>query len=151
VHGGARMKNTSTVFVASFAFGLLVACAGQSPQTATAVAQNPASGDESTPGVTSAQNGVDLKTVERIADERCGHEQRCNNIGPGQKYASRDACKRQLVSRTSIDLNATSCPRGLDPDALNRCMNALENEPCTASVDTLARIDDCRTDALCMD
>jgi len=144
------MHTTSTVLVASFAFGLLVACGGQSSQTATAVPQNPASGNESTPGVTSAQNGVDLKTVERIADERCGHEQRCNNIGPGQKYASRDACKEQLVSSTTIDLNATSCPRGLDQDALNRCMNAFDNQPCTLSSDSLTTMADCRTDALCM-
>jgi hypothetical protein len=144
------MKNTSTVLVASFAFGLLVACGGESSQTVPTTPQNPVSGNESTPGVTSAQNGVDLKTVEHIADERCGHEQRCNNIGPGQKFASRDACKQQLVSSTSTDLNSTSCPRGLDQDALNRCVNALENQPCTQSIDTLASLTDCRTDALCM-
>jgi hypothetical protein len=150
VHGGARMKTTSTVLVASSALALVLACGGQSAQTATAVAQNPASGNESTPGVTSAQNGVDLKTIERIADQRCAHEQRCNEIGPGQKYASRDACKEQLVSSTSIDLRATSCPRGFDQDALNRCMTAFDDQPCTLSSDSLATIADCRTDALCM-
>ena len=60
------------------------------------------------PGVTAAQNAVDQKTVERIADARCDHEQKCNNVGKGQTYASREECKQKLVSDTSNDLNATS-------------------------------------------
>ena len=150
MHGAARMKTTSAVFAASFVLGLLAACGCQSSQKGPGTAQNPVPGSETPTGVTAAQNVVDQKTVERIADARCGHEQRCNNIGAGQKYASRDECQQKLVSDTSNDLNATNCPRGLDQDALNRCMNAMDNEPCSLSIDTLARIADCRTGAICM-
>lgn len=150
MHGAASMKTTSTVLSASVAAVLLLACGGQSSQNAPNAAQNAVPGSAPPMGVTAAQNGVDQKTVERLADARCDHEQKCNNIGQGQKYASRDVCKQQLVSSTSTDLNAQSCPRGLDQDALNRCMNAISNEQCSVSIDTLSRMADCRTDALCM-
>jgi hypothetical protein len=140
------MKTTSTVFVASLVCGLVVACGGQSSQTPpTAVP-----GSEVPPGVTEKQNTVDQKSVERIADARCDHEQKCNNVGKGQKYGSRDDCKHKLESDTSKDLNATSCPKGLDQDALNRCVNAINNEECSVSLDTLSRMADCRTGAICM-
>jgi len=134
---------TSTLFVASFAFGLVVACGGSQNQTAVP-------GTEVPPGVTEKQNTVDQKSVERIADARCDHEQKCNNIGKGQKYESRDDCKHKLASDTSKDLNATSCPKGLDQDALNRCVNAINDEQCSVSLDTLSRMADCRTGAICM-
>jgi len=139
------MKTISTVF-ASFVFGLVVACGGQSSQNPP----NAVPGSEIPPGVTAAQNTVDQKTVERIADARCDHEQKCNSVGQGQKYASLDDCKQKLASDTSKDLNAMSCPRGLDQDALNRCVNAIHNEQCSVSLDTLSRMADCRTGAICM-
>lgn len=150
MHGGARMNTTSTVSVALFGAVLLLACGGENKQSNPSTAQNPVPGSAPPMGVTAAQNGVDQKTVDKIADARCDHEQKCNNIGQGQKYASRDVCKQQLSSSTSSDLNATSCPRGLDQDAVNRCMNAISNEQCSVSLDTLSRMADCRTDALCM-
>jgi len=150
VHGAARMEITSTVFATSFAFGLLVACGGQSSQNPPSAATNAVPGSAIPPGVTAAQNAVDQKSVERIADARCDHEQKCNNIGPKQTYASREDCKQKLLSDTSSDLNAKSCPRGLDQDALNRCVNAINNEQCSVSLDTLSRMADCRSGAICM-
>ena len=150
MHGGARMKTTSTVFATSFAFGLLVACGGQSSQTPSGQAPNAVPGSAVPPGVTAAQNTVDQKSVERIAEARCDHEQKCNNIGQGQKFASREDCKQKLMTDASGDLNATNCPRGLDQDALNRCVNAINNEQCSVSIDTLSRMADCRTGAICM-
>lgn len=144
------MKTTSTVLGASFAAVLVLGCGGGKAQSNPNTAQNPVPGSETPSGVTAAQNGVDQKMVERMAAARCDHEQKCNNIGPGQKYASVDACKQQLTTSTANDLNASSCPRGIDQDALNRCMNAIGNEQCSLSIDTLSRIADCRTDALCM-
>ncbi len=150
MHGGARMETTSTVFATSFAFGLLVACGGQSSQNPPSAATSAVPGSAIPPGVTAAQNAFDQKAVERIADARCDHEQKCNNVGKGQTYASREECKQKLVSDTSNDLNATSCPKGLDQDALNRCVNAINNEGCSVSLDTLSRMADCRSGAICM-
>jgi Family of unknown function (DUF6184) len=150
VHGGARMQTTSTVFATSFAFGFLVACGGQSSQNPPSAAPNAVPGSAIPSGVTAAQNAVDQKSVERIADARCDHEQKCNGIGQGQTYASREDCKQKLVSDTSNDLNATSCPHGLDQDALNRCVNAISNEQCSVSLDTLSRMADCRSGVICM-
>jgi hypothetical protein len=143
------MKTASTVLAASLVAGLVVACGAE--QKGAGTAQNPVPGSEPPQGVTSAQNAVDQKTVERIADARCDHEQKCNNIGQGQKYGSRDDCKKDMTSSTSGELNATSCPKGLDQDALNRCLGAINNETCSAvSLDMLARIADCRTGSICM-
>lgn len=150
MHGAARMKTTSTVLSAAFVAAVLVACGGQNTQSNPNTAQNPVPGSAPPSGVTSAQNSADQKTVDRIADARCAHDQKCNNVGQGQKFASLDVCKQQRSSDTSNDLNATNCPRGLDQDAINRCMNAIQNEPCSTSLDTLSRVVDCRTDALCM-
>ena len=113
-------------------------------------APTPVAGSEPPSDVTEAQNRADQSVVAKLAAARCDHEQKCNNIGQGQKYTSREMCKQQLASSTSNDLNATSCPRGLDQDAVNRCMNAISNEQCSVSIDTLSRMADCRTDALCM-
>jgi Family of unknown function (DUF6184) len=141
------MKTTSTVMSASWVAVLLFACGGQNAQSNPNAA---VPGTEPPSGVTAAQNTADQQTIERLADVRCAHEQKCNNVGKGQKYASLDVCKQQLASDTSNDLNATSCPRGLDQDALNRCMSAVDKEPCSVSLDTLTRLVDCRTGALCM-
>ena len=137
------IKITSTLLGTSCVAALLFACGAQN-------AQNAVPGTEPPSGVTEAQNNADQKTVQRIADARCAHEQKCKNIGTGQKYASLDVCKQQLVSDTTGSLNATKCPRGLDQDALNKCMNAIDKEPCSVSVDMLSRVFDCRADALCM-
>ena len=150
MHGRARMKTTSTVCAASFAFGLLVACGGQSSQNPPSSAPNAVPGSAVPSGVTAAQNTIDQKSVDRIAEARCDHEQKCNNIGQGQKYGSREDCKQKLATDTSSDLNATNCPRGLDQDALNRCVNAINNEQCSVSLDTLSRMADCRSGAICM-
>ena len=144
------MQTTSSVVAVSLSAALVVACGGQGAQSNRNVAQYPAPGVELPTGVTSAQNGMDQKTVDGITDARCDRAERCNDIGPGLKYATRVACDQHAGASTLNDLNATSCPRGYDQDAVNRCMNAINNETCSTPVDSLIAIADCRTDALCM-
>jgi hypothetical protein len=123
--------------------GLLLACGGanQGP---------PVSGTSEGPGVTSAQSGSDMAVVDRLAAARCDQEQGCNNVGPGDKYASRNVCMEQIHGSIANDLNAYKCPRGLDSDGVNRCMAAIQSEECNHPFDTLTRYDKCRTGALCM-
>jgi hypothetical protein len=124
--------------------GLLSACGGASqgpPVTGTR---------ESRTGVTNSQRNADTAIVEKLAAARCDQEKECKNVGPDAKYASRSVCKDQIRGSIGNDLNAYNCPRGLDRDAVDRCMAAIMSEECSHPFDTLTRFDKCRTGALCM-
>jgi hypothetical protein len=63
---------------------------------------------------------------------------------------SRGVCTDQVRGSIANDLNAYDCPRGIDSEALDRCMAAIKSEECSHPFDTLTRYDKCRTGALCM-
>ncbi|MBV9946179.1 MAG: hypothetical protein JOZ69_04965 [Myxococcales bacterium] len=100
-------------------------------------------------GVTSAQS-ADSAVVRQLATARCDREQRCNNVGAGQRYASREVCMDQMRGSLANDLNTHECPKGIDDAQLDRCMTAVRSEECSRPLDTLSRIDKCRTSTLCM-
>jgi hypothetical protein len=105
---------------------------------------------ESQATLTSASN-IDRFVVDRMAGARCDQEQRCNNVGNGQKYASRQVCMDQQRGTLANDLNAYECPHGIDENALNRCMAAISTEQCGNPFDTVVRrYDKCRNGALCI-
>jgi uncharacterized protein DUF6184 len=100
-------------------------------------------------GVTNAQSS-DSAVVSKLATARCDREQGCNNVGAGQKYASHDVCMDQMRGSLANDLNAYDCRGGIDEDQLARCMTAIRNEECSHPLDTISRMDKCRTGALCL-
>jgi hypothetical protein len=118
--------------------GLLVACGGANQESAV-----PGT------GVTSAQK-ADSAVVGKLAAARCDREQGCNNIGARQKYLSREVCMEQMRGSLANDLNAYECPRGIDEGRLDRCLTAIRSEECSHPLDTLTRMDKCRTGSLCM-
>jgi hypothetical protein len=123
--------------------GLLFACGGAN--------QGPAvPGTPESPGVTNAQASADQAVVDRLAATRCDQEQGCRNVGPGAKYASANVCMEQIHGSIANHLNGYKCPRGLDGEAVDRCMAAIKSEECNHPFDTLTRYDKCRTGALCM-
>ena len=93
---------------------------------------------------------LDGAVVNELATARCDREQSCNNVGHGQKYASRDVCMDQMRGSLANDLNAANCPSGIDQPAVDKCMAAIRAEDCGHPLDTLARLEKCRTSALCM-
>jgi hypothetical protein len=109
----------------------------------------PVTGSSSQTELTMAQS-VDATVVERLTAARCDQEQSCKNIGPGAKYVSRSVCSEQIRGSIANDLNGYDCPRGINSDALNRCIEAIKSEECSHPFDTLARRDKCRTAGLCM-
>jgi Family of unknown function (DUF6184) len=100
-------------------------------------------------GVTSRQATVDTATVGALATARCNRELSCNNVGSGLKYASRDVCLDDLRGAIANDLNSYTCPGGFDRTGVEHCIAAIENEACDHPLDTIQRIEKCRTDALC--
>ena len=119
----------------------VVGCGGPNPN------QQPVTGTAANVAV--AQNN-DKMVVANLAAARCDQEERCNNIGPKQKFASREICLQQLNGSMGNELNAYQCPRGLESKALDRCMAAIRDEACETPFDTLKRYDRCRTSAICM-
>jgi len=120
------------------ATGLLVACGGATQEPAVAGT-----------GVTNPQK-ADSTVVSRLSAARCDREQGCSNVGAGKKYASRDVCMDQMRGSLANDLNAYECPHGIDEGQLDRCMTAIRSEECSHPLDTISRMDKCRTGALCM-
>jgi hypothetical protein len=84
--------------------------------------------------------------VDSLVAARCEKEQSCDNIGAGARFASQKGCSDQLRGNIRSDLGGVTCERGLDSDAVDRCMLAIKTEACTA----LTRFDKCRTATICM-
>ncbi len=101
-------------------------------------------------GVTRPQESADTEVVDKLAAARCDFEQACKNIGPGAKYASPSACMEDVRGHIASKLNTQDCPRGLDSNAVDRCMAAIRSDECSHPFDTLTRFDTCRATALCM-
>ena len=140
-----RMKNIPQTACALFLLTVpLFACEG--PDRATSVAASPANPS----GVANTQAGADDAIVGELATARCQREAACNNIGGGQKYASNDVCMNQMRGSLANDLNAYNCSGGIARVALDHCMAAIKAEECSHPVDTLTRIDKCRTGNLCI-
>lgn len=137
------MKTIRTLAVAILSTAGVIACASTDQ---TPIANTPVS--ETT--VTS-QNNADRSVVERLAAARCNQELTCDNIGPGAKFDSRRVCMDKMRGDIGNDFTAYKCPRGLNADAVNRCIQAIESEECSHPFDTITRFDKCRTSAICMD
>ena len=124
--------------------GLLVACGGanEGPAvTGTPVKETSA---------TTSQRQADTAVVDRLSAARCDQEQRCKNIGPDAKFASRQVCLDNIRGGIGNDLNSYDCPRGLDRDSVDRCLAAIASEECSHPFDTLSRQDKCRSSAICL-
>lgn len=96
------------------------------------------------------QGVADRDVVGRLAEVRCEREESCNNIGPGAEYVSQDNCMDTVRGRMGKDLNAYSCPGGLDRAGIDRCARAIHGEKCGNPFDTLSRENTCRAGALCI-
>jgi hypothetical protein len=87
--------------------------------------------------------------VADIVNARCELEHRCNNVGPGQKYESRDACESKMQGTTASVLNTNDCPLGVDGKKLDTCIANIRAEDCGSVFDSLTRWNACRTGQVC--
>jgi len=125
------------------ATGLICACGGSEGPPVAGTPTN----DTQSPV---AQKSVDAAIVEKVVNARCDHEETCKNIGAGQKYSERKVCGDQLRGDMANDLNGYKCPRGIDSEALDRCMAAIKAEECSHPFDSLNRHEKCKDSALCL-
>jgi hypothetical protein len=87
--------------------------------------------------------------VDTIASARCDRELRCNNVGSGKRYESKDACMSAIRNNQRQDLNLTACPGGVNEKELNECLQEITKDDCNNPLDNITRIAACRTDDIC--
>jgi hypothetical protein len=125
-------------------FGCILACDHPATHDSTPDVRSPPS------GVTNVQARGNGEMVDALASARCDREVGCKNVGAGQKYASRDVCLDQMRGSIGNDLNPQNCPLGLDRSHFDACLAAVRAEQCDRPLDTLARVQECRTSDMCL-
>jgi hypothetical protein len=81
----------------------------------------------------SAARPLDLDgeaSVQRLIDARCTREITCGNVGPGKYFPTFDACALSAAKTTRDELEPENCPSGVDPTAVDRCVERLRAEAC---------------------
>jgi len=89
------------------------------------------------------------QAINSITYARCSRENACNDIGSDKKYATFDACVKELGHDTGITLRVDKCPQGVLADRLDGCLNDIRTERCGNPIDTIERIASCRKGMLC--
>ena len=87
--------------------------------------------------------------VRDIVMTRCDLEERCQNIGGGQRFERRDTCESKLQGTTAAEVNLADCPLGVDPRKLDVCLSSIRAEDCGSIFDALSRWNSCRKGQLC--
>ena len=131
-----------TVLLSSFAMAstvLSIALAGCNKKSETAPPMTPAS----------APDPSARRAGEAIAEARCDHEQRCNDIGPNKKYGSREHC--MTVMRDDAAKSVNHCKRGIDQEDLRECLTDIMGQNCGNPFESFASSKNCDMDDLCSD
>jgi hypothetical protein len=84
-----------------------------------------------------------------VTEARCELEQRCGNVGPGQKFDSRPVCESKMHGETTSALNLKDCPLGVEPRKLDSCVASILAQDCGSPFDALNRWNACRVGQIC--
>jgi len=87
--------------------------------------------------------------VESITEARCARESRCDNIGADKKYSTMEDCSARIHDDWRGDLDARSCPAGVNDSELDECLNEIRAEECSSPFDTLERVAACTAGQIC--
>ena len=134
------MKITHGTGLCMLGLGLAFGCSNNSSrpaESASAVAE-----------VRETENG---SAVDSIAEARCARESRCDNIGGDKKYSSMEDCVDRIRQDWKDDLDARSCPSGVNDTELNQCLSEVRSEECGSPFDTLERVAACTAGQICKD
>jgi hypothetical protein len=90
--------------------------------------------------------------MSRIVTARCAREVQCDQVGANKRYATHDACTREIGQKTRAELQANACPNGFDAKKLESCVDEIAKEDCSDMTEPLAKLDDdCKTSSLCVE
>ncbi len=126
------MRHALTLTVLTI--GLFSACSKEKPPPMTPAA-----------GTTQA---ID-QAITDMANARCDHEQRCNQIGANAKYSDRNHCIQVMGGKAREDLQG--CVRGVDQEDMRQCMTEISNQSCDGMFSGIAESKACGMDDLCAD
>jgi hypothetical protein len=132
------MNTCHSIALFVFAAATVVACGHEYSETSSTT----------TTGAV-ASSPVNQQAIDAIAATRCAREARCDNVGAGKHYVSRQGCMTQLRGEGMNDLTTTACPHGLDNAQLDKCLADIRGERCENVLDTIARLSSCSRSSLC--
>jgi hypothetical protein len=91
-----------------------------------------------------------INATDRMADASCKVSLKCDQIGEGKKAGVYQSCIAKQKGEASKDVAATSCPKGVDSDKLNACLDKVRTTNCDDITSALTTLDACKASALCM-
>lgn len=74
--------------------------------------------------------GMPSVALAAIVEARCTRAERCNQVGAGLEFPSRNECLWRVRAEWSEELNRIACERGVDEGALRVCLRALSEGSC---------------------
>lgn len=89
---------------------------------------------------------TNLTAIERIVQARCNREQECAERGHEPTDPTRCAAEQRRAIESG--LSSGECPGGISAEALDACIEAIQNERCGVAHDALT-VASCRTQELC--
>jgi hypothetical protein len=95
-----------------------------------------------------AQTPADTVAL-RLADELCGREAACNDVGPGARYRTEEACMSDQGSRAPAQLTSWSCTPSQTQAGFEECLAAIRSERCETQLTRLEQLTACRSAAVC--
>jgi hypothetical protein len=75
---------------------------------------------------------------------------KCKNIGTNKTYLSTDECVTKMQNDKRTGLNEHECPNGVSDKELASCLKSIREEDCGNPLDSISRLTNCRTGAMCM-
>jgi hypothetical protein len=97
-----------------------------------------------------ALRATPTSAVASIAAARCDREVRCKHVGAKEKFRSRAACVSEMERDKRDDINSDVCPGGVREKELVDCLASIRDEDCGNPLDTISRLNTCRTGNLCV-
>jgi hypothetical protein len=88
--------------------------------------------------------------VSSMVAARCDREVRCNNVGQGKTYKTRDECVSKVQKDEAKNINDKVCTGGIDEGNLNRCIQSLQVEECGNPMSMFQRAEACKDDGICV-
>jgi hypothetical protein len=89
-------------------------------------------------------------SITKIASARCDREMKCGNVGPNEKFPSRSECVAKVSVDKGSDISTDECSLGISTTGLNDCLKAIRDEDCGNPLDSVKRLNVCRTGNLCL-
>lgn len=82
--------------------------------------------------------------ASQIAGVRCTHEDACGNVGPGAAFSAFDVCVRDVRLTHRSQLTGDACAKGVDPYALQACIEQMRGLQCGEVAESCAGARLCR-------